>query len=193
MRDTPSYQHFLYPPGGILIWLLILIELITFGAGIGAFVWQKSLDPVSFKAGQQALDQTTGLVNTLFLLSSGWLVAEAVHTVKNDNTPKAQYLILGAFLLGLGFILLKSSEYAAKIEAGHDLSSSLFFTFYWLLTGFHFVHVLTGLVILAVLGVQIRRGRYGSHRSDDLEAGAAFWHLCDLIWLLLFPVLYLIK
>ena len=88
---------------------------------------------------------------------------------------------------GLLFLALKTIEYYFKIEAGLTLDHNTFFTFYWLLTGFHVIHVLVGIVILGYFYFSLK-----NQEIEDIEAGAAFWHMCDLIWLLLFPVIYLI-
>lgn len=191
--ESIDHKNFLYPPGGILIWIIILVELVTFTAGIGAFAWQRSLDPGLFVAAQQNLSTSTGLVNTLVLLTSGFFMAEAVRLLKLGKTLGSHRRMLAALVLGLGFLAIKSTEYAGKLSNGFDLGYNSFFTFYWLLTGFHFVHVVVGCVILAVLARKTRQGVYHQNNHEDVETGASFWHLCDLIWLLLFPVLYLMK
>lgn len=191
--EQVDHKNFFYPPGGILIWIIILLELVTFTAGIGAFAWQRSLDPGLFVAAQQNLSTSTGLVNTLVLLTSGFFMAEAVRLLKLRKTTDSHRRILAALALGLIFLAIKGTEYAGKLSNGFDLSYNTFFTFYWLLTGFHFVHVLVGCVILVVLARKTRQGVYHQNNHEDVETGASFWHLCDLIWLLLFPVLYLMK
>lgn len=190
--EVADHKNFFYPPGGILIWIIILLEVVTFGAGIVAFAWQSNLSPELFEASKNTLEVKIGLVNTLLLLSSGFFVAEAVRYLKAGNIAKSQRWMQVAMFLGFGFLVLKGVEYGGKIQHGYDLTFDAFFTFYWLLTGFHFLHVLTGLVILFVLSLKIRQGVYHADNSFDIESGAAFWHMCDLIWLLLFPVLYLI-
>ncbi len=93
--------------------------------------------------------------------------------------------------MGLLFLCIKGYEYFEKTAHGLTIDYDSFFTFYWLLTGFHFIHVLVALIILLFLARGIRKGRYSKDDYLDVESGAAFWHMCDLIWLLLFPVLYL--
>lgn len=184
-------KAFLYPPGGILIWIIILVEVLTFSAGIIVFAWQNSLYPDIFGSSQSTLNVPIGLSNTLLLLSSGFFVAEAVRYLKAGKSAKSQQMMWLAIIMGFGFLVLKTIEYIGKIEEGYGLMYDAFFTYYWLLTGFHFLHVLTGLVILGVLTLKIRQGLYHESHFFDIETGAAFWHMCDLIWLLLFPVLYL--
>ncbi|HFA49964.1 MAG TPA: nitric oxide reductase [Bacteroidetes bacterium] len=190
--NSTNYKQFLYPPGGILIWIIIIVETITFGAGIIAFAWQRNLAAEMFDTSQQTLNVTIGFINTLFLLTSGFFVAEAIRYLKLDNMPKSRNLMRVAMLFGFAFLFLKGFEYYGKLEHGLDLTHNTFFTFYWLLTGFHFLHVSVGLVILGALSANIRQEKYNGNNYLDVETGAAFWHMCDMIWLLLFPVLYLL-
>ena len=190
--NSNNHKNFLYPPGGILIWIIILIEVITFCAGIIAFVWQQSLAIEVFEISQDTLNSNIGLINTLLLLISGFFAAESVRYLKIGNSPKSQKSMWIAMLLGVGFLALKGIEYNSKINQGFDLTYDTFYTYYWLLTGFHFLHVLTGLVILSVLALKMRNGFYNENNFFDIETGAAFWHMCDIIWLLLFPILYLL-
>ena len=190
--EAINYKKFFYPPGGILIWVIILVEVVTFSAGIIALAWLDSLSPELFATSRQSLHQGIGFTNTFILLTSGLFVAQAVHYLKKGNNVKSQQLMWLSILSGTGFLALKSYEYILCIGQGFDLTYNDFFTFYWLLTGFHFLHVLTGLVILVVLTWKIKNGTYHALNILDVESGASFWHMCDIIWLLLFPVLYLL-
>ncbi len=95
--------------------------------------------------------------------------------------------------MGVLFLSIKGYEYYEKIEHGLTIDYDRFFTFYWLLTGFHFIHVMVGVVILLFLSTNIRKGNYSKNDYLDVESGGTFWHMCDLIWLLLFPALYLLN
>ena len=118
-------------------------------------------------------------------------MASAVHYFKKQQISTGIYFTLATIASGSAFLVIKWIEYAEKLSMGFGLDENMFFTFYWLLTGFHFIHVIVGLVILAILLVQITNKQKAT-KIEDIEAGAAFWHMCDLIWLLLFPVLYLV-
>jgi nitric oxide reductase NorE protein len=192
MEKPVNNKDFFYPPGGILIWIIIIVEVLTFGAGIIVFAWEGSLTPDIFEVSRKVLHSKIGFANTLILLTSGFFVAEAVYNLKMDNSSKSQRLMWLAMLLGVLFLVLKGIEYSHTLEQGYGLTTNTFFTFYWLLTGFHFLHVLTGLVILSMLTLKIRQSFYHKNKFLDVETGAAFWHMCDIIWLLLFPVLYLL-
>jgi nitric oxide reductase NorE protein len=182
-----DYKNIYYPPGGILIWILIIVELITFGAALIILTSMSKDDPELFHRSRLMLNPAFGATNTVFLLVSGFFMATTVHLFKKGKFDKASFYLNLTMLGGVLFIALKSFEYYHKIESGLLIGYNSFFTFYWLLTGFHVIHVLVGLVILTYFKFTLKK-----METEDLEAGAAFWHMCDLIWLLLFPVLYLI-
>jgi nitric oxide reductase NorE protein len=188
-KQSIDYQNIYYPPGGILLWIIIFLELFTFGAAIIAMVVQGQAELALFHQSRLELNLFIGTANTLLLLTSGYFVALAVQQY-NTSTPKSKTYLQLAIIGGLGFLILKSIEYYAKIQMGIGIGYNLFFTYYWLLTLFHVVHVLVGLVILISLYLSIQKEKLAENKAD-FEAGAAFWHLCDLIWLLLFPMLYL--
>ncbi len=176
----------------MLIWIIISIELITFILGIAAFLYRKQGEYELFAQAQTLLDKDLGTINTMLLITGGFFMAQALQQLKNDQSLKSLRNIRLASLMGFAFLFIKGYEYYDKILHGYTLETNNFFTFYWLLTGFHFLHVLVSLVILLALAKGIRRGTYNRLHYEDVEAGGAFWHMCDLIWLLLFPVLYLL-
>ncbi|WP_396170287.1 cytochrome c oxidase subunit 3 [Flavobacterium sp.] len=186
-----NYKNIYYPPGGILMWIIIFLELVTYGMAIVAFVYYGTQEPQVFHQSRLQLDTTFGLLNTIFLLTSGLFMAAGVQEFKENNREKSSFYFKLAMLGGLLFVVVKSVEYYHKIEAGIFLETNMFFTFYWLLTAFHLIHVLVGLVILIWTNRGITR-KNSDTAIEDVEACGAFWHMCDLIWLLLFPVLYLI-
>lgn len=188
-KTAIDYKNIYYPPGGILMWIIIFLELITFGMALIAFVYYGTQEPEVFHQSKLQLNTTIGAVNTFFLLTSGLFIANAVCFYKDGNSKKTTFFFKLAMLGGLLFLILKSFEYYTKIESGITLETSTFFTFYWLLTGFHIIHVVIGLVILFITERSICKN---NAKLEDVEASAAFWHMCDIIWLLLFPVIYLI-
>lgn len=186
-----NYKNIYYPPGGILMWIIIFLELFTFGMALVAFVHYGRQETEVFHQSRLQLNTTFGAINTIFLLTSGLFMAAAVHEFKEKNIKKSSLYFKLAMLGGVLFIVVKSIEYYHKIEAGISLETNMFFSFYWMLTAFHLIHVVVGLVILG----WTNRGMTNKNSDttiEDVEACAAFWHMCDLIWLLLFPVLYLI-
>jgi len=184
-----NYKDIYYPPGGILMWILIFLELITFGIALIALVVSSKEDPDLFHQSRLQLDTTFGAINTVFLLVSGFFMATTVHQFKLNNLKRTSFYLKLAMLGGFLFLILKGVEYYFKIEQGYTLDYNTFYTFYWLLTGFHVIHVIVGLVILLFMQNGIKKS---TAVIEDVEASATFWHMCDLIWLLLFPILYLI-
>ncbi len=186
-----NYKNLYYPPGGILMWIIIFLELITFGMALIAFVYYGSQEPELFHQSRLQLNTAFGTINTIFLLTSGFFMANAVYEFKEKNLQKSSLYFKLAMLGGFLFLIVKSIEYYHKIESGITPETNTFFAFYWLLTGFHLIHVLMGLVILYWTNRGMMK-KFSDTNVEDVEACAAFWHMCDLIWLLLFPVLYLI-
>jgi len=190
MQSTEiNYKNIYYPPGGILMWILIFLELITFGAALIVLVINSKDDPEIFHQSRLTLNASFGAINTVFLLTSGFFMATTVHQFKINNLQKASFYLNLTMLGGLLFLILKGLEYYLKIDAGYTIGYNTFYTFYWLLTGFHVIHVIVGLIILLFMQSGINKSKA---LIEDIEASAAFWHMCDLIWLLLFPVIYLI-
>ncbi len=171
--------------------MLITLELVTFGVALIALAVSSRENPELYHQSRLQLNTTFGALNTLFLLTSGYFMAKTVQKVKENNVKKAVFYNKLAMLGGLLFLFLKSIEYYEKIEHGLTIGYNTFFSFYWLLTGFHVIHVLVGLGILFFMYLGLRKIK-DNPNVFNIEAGAAFWHMCDLIWLLLFPMLYLI-
>lgn len=181
------------PPGGLLIWLIVILEVFTFGVGLTAFLVMAADEPDAFAQGRASLNQTLGLVNTIVLITGGWWMANAIHALRHGARPAATRWSAAAMGAAAVFLVIKGVEYADKLAHGHTLRDGTFYTFYWLLTGFHFLHVATAFVLLALVTRGMARGAYDGGRHEDVETCGIFWHLCDLIWLLLYPVVYLLR
>lgn len=184
-------KNIYYPPGGILLWIIIFLELITFGAALIAMVYEGKHDPVVFHTSRLMLNPIYGTINTLLLLTSGFFMVVSVENLKAGRKQKSLQFLMVTMLFGILFLVVKSIEYNSKIDAGLGLSYNTFFSFYWLLTLFHVIHVIVGLVILTSIYFGVKNENSDT-TIEDVEASAAFWHMCDLIWLLLFPVIYLL-
>ncbi len=189
--EVIDYKNFFYPPGGILIWIIIVVELITFGAGLIALAVSSRENPDLFHESRLQLNLNFGTINTLLLLTSGYFMARTVQYVKQQKFDKASRSTLFALLGGILFLIVKSIEYYEKIEKGYTLDYNAFFSFYWLLTVFHVIHVIIGLSFLFFMYLSFKK-QEKHWEILNVETTAAFWHMCDLIWLLLFPMLYLI-
>lgn len=172
-------------PGDLMMWVLIASELLVFSAALLAFLAVRATDPAGFAADQGLLDRTAGAANTIVLITSGLFAALAVNVREHGNRQSARRWLWAASLLGFVFLLIKAAEYWHKAASGLDIETSPFFTFYYLITGFHALHVVAGIGILALASV------YDSARN--VETAASFWHMVDLVWVLLFPIIYLLR
>lgn len=180
-------------PGDGVVWLLVLAELLTFGLLFVSFAVARWREPELFAQGQGALDLSTGALNTLLLVGASWCVAHAVHAFRLDRGPAGARWLLGALLGAAGFLAVKSHEFVRKIGDGFDWATNSFTMLYTLLTGFHFLHVLVGALVFAILGWKASQGAYGSQQLNGPESGAVFWHMVDLLWMVLFALVYVIR
>jgi len=187
----------LYPPGDFGVWIIIYIELITFGLFFVGFAFSRRSEIDLFNSSQLLLDQRFGFVNTILLLTSSYFIIKAVKLIKNINTEesfrKASHFILSAIGLGGVFLIIKSIEFTDKYQQGINLSTNTFFMFYFLLTMFHFMHVMLGMIILYNLYTNTKQGLYTINEHQGLESGASYWHMVDLLWIILFPLIYIIR
>ena len=188
-KTVIDYKNIYYPPGGILLWIIIFLELFTFGIALIVMVYTSKEEPEIFHSSRLLLNTTIGAVNTVFLIVSGFCMAQSVAYFKKDNLKKSSLFLKLTMLGGLLFLGLKTFEYFHKIDMGYTMGYNTFFTFYWMLTLFHVIHVLVGLVILISLQYSLSKSKTS---LENMESSAAFWHMCDLIWILLFPIIYLL-
>jgi nitric oxide reductase NorE protein len=170
-------------PGDPMMWVLVLSELVAFGLFLGAFIVAHAVRPAVFASGQAALDLSLAGYNTIVLVTSGWAAAKGAASARVGDSCRARRWLLVAMALGCAFVTIKLVEYAQEVGGGIGLETSVFFTLYFLLTGFHLLHVCLGIVILAVV----------CRRADPVhvETGTVFWHMVDLIWIVMFPIVYL--
>lgn len=178
--------------GDLAMWIFILAELAAFSLFILAFSVTQWLRPELFVEGRAQLDSSTGWAMTAGLLSSGFLAALAVERVRKDHARQAGALLAAAIASGLVYVVLKVGEYGHLASAGFDLEYNTFFTLYWLTTAFHFLHVLLGLVVLGFLSIRCWQRAYGTHNHTGMESGVLYWHMIDLVWVIIFPLVYLL-
>jgi nitric oxide reductase NorE protein len=180
-------------PGEPGIWVIIFGDMVVFSLFFGVYLHSRIEQHQLFLASQAHLNQTFGVINTFFMLSSSWFVAMAVQAARRSMGRATPILFSCAIGCGVGFVFMKYLEYGAKIRAGIVLTTNDFFMYYYMLTGIHLMHVLIGMGVLAFLVHYSRGGRFEAHQVRNLESGASFWHVVDLLWIVLFALLYLIK
>lgn len=180
-------------PGDFALWIFIFAEMLAFGVLFVAYAFARANDVALFNESQLTLNLTAGVINTLVLITSSYCVVRGVSAIKQGSSKQCAYFLMGAFLLGGVFICVKMWEFNAKFSAGITLSTNNFYMFYLSLTFFHFMHVLMGLVILACIIKKCLRGGYSVQDYVGVETGASFWHMVDFLWVILFPLIYLIR
>jgi nitric oxide reductase NorE protein len=178
-------------PGDLAMWVFILVELTVFALFFIGFAVAEQQNLAMFTQGKAALHPVAGVVNTLALITSSLFVALSLNAVEK-NLPKysAAYLLL-ALLAAVVYVLIKIGEYQLLFSAGIDIETNTFFTLYFLITCFHLMHVLLGMCILAFIALKTLKGAYKETQSG-FESGAAYWHMVDLLWIILFPLIYII-
>ncbi|MET7474357.1 cytochrome c oxidase subunit 3 [Streptomyces sp. NPDC005648] len=142
-----------------------------------------------FRASQQALHPDLGLLNTLLLLTASRLVARGLRQLRAGRPART---LPWALLCALGFAAVKGTEYALVIHDGHTPTSNDFFMYYFVFTGIHLAHLAIGIGALTVLVVLSRRPALSRGQLLVAEGAAAYWHMVDLLWLVLFPLFYLV-
>ena len=180
-------------PGDLAIWVFILSEMLVFAVFFAAYAFARANNVELFNEYQQTVNRDLGALNTFLLITGSWFVVRAVQAAHRDDLPAVPRNILLGFLCGGGFLVVKVIEYAAKFGAGINLSTNTFYMFYLSLTFFHFMHVILGMVILVALWWKTRQGDYGPHNMNGIETGAAYWHMVDLLWIILFPLVYVMR
>lgn len=178
-------------PGVPGVWILIGGDAVLFTLLFGSFMHARGQDVAGFDTGRAVLDFHQGGVNTLLLLTSSWCVVRALQTVRSGRPDLGSRWLAGAALGGLCFAASKVTEYAHLVDQGYSVSTGSFFMYYFTVTGLHLAHVLIGTTILTVLALRLRRGALTSIRG--LESVAVYWHLVDALWIVLFPLLYLLR
>lgn len=182
-----------YPPGDLAIWIFILAELSVFAIFFASYAFTRMGNPELFDTYQQTLDRRAALINTLALITSSYFVVRAVAAIREGSQSGCARWLLAALAMGLLFLAVKSAEYTHHLGAGVNLSTNTFYMFYLSLTFFHFMHVILGMVILAAVAIKARSGGYSAAEHTGVETGASYWHMVDLVWLILFPLVYVMR
>jgi len=189
-----------YPPGDFGVWIIIYIELLTFGLFFVGYAFSRRADVELFNQSQLMLNQTSGFINTFILITSSYFVAKGValmQTMTQENfeaaNKEASKWLKFAMACGVAFLFIKFSEFYHIFGQGITLSTNKFFMFYLLLTMFHFMHVFLGTIILFNIHQRTKVAGYTPADYRGFESGASYWHMVDLLWIVLFPLIYIIR
>ena len=182
-----------YPPGDFAIWIFIYAELLAFGIFFLSYAFARANNVELFNASQLLLNRTAGAVNTVVLITSSYFVVRAVAAIRDDKARLCSHWLLAAILMACVFVVIKLFEFYAKYQEGITLSTNTFYMFYLSLTFFHFMHVILGAVILTAVMLKARRGGYSRAEHTGVETGGSYWHMVDMVWIILFPLVYIIR
>ena len=175
---------------GVLIF--IIADIIVFGMLFMGFMSERMGQLDLFNRSAAALNVQLGLLNTLILITSGMFVVLAVDAARHGKTIMTRRWLLVSMLVSIGFGVTKLIEYRDKFAHGINMLSNDFFMFYFVLTGAHFAHFVAGMILLAVLWFRAGREPIDGPLFGWIESGALYWHMVDLLWIVIFPMLYLL-
>jgi nitric oxide reductase NorE protein len=178
-------------PGDGAMWVMVLGDFVFFGAYFIIFMIHRAMAPQLYLQSQQHLNLAIGVLNTIVLLTSSWFVARSVQTARAGDHAGALRLTYLGGACGVVFIAIKAFEWSTKVAQGYTMPSNEFFLFYYMLTGVHLFHVGLGLLILGIVVRELRNPR--KRRMSMVESGATYWHMVDLLWIVIFGLLYVMR
>jgi heme/copper-type cytochrome/quinol oxidase subunit 3 len=176
-------------PGKNGTWWFLASEIPIFGGLIASYIVMR-LGSAGWGETSSHLNFTVALINTFLLLTSSMTIVLAHAAVQENNYRSVGRFLSLTILLGLGFLVMKAFEYTAEIGHGYLPSSGIFWSFYYGMTGLHALHVFAGIIANTVLWAQARSGAL-ARNGHRVELAGLYWHLVDIIWIFLFPLLYL--
>ena len=179
-------------PGDLAVWIFIFAELLVFAVLFLAYALARRSHIDLFNSEQALLDRQGGLINTLVLISSSYAVACAGAAIRVNRVRACMLWLCGAWALGAVFLILKAMEFNHDAAIGMQLSRNLFDMFYLSLTFFHFMHVLMAMVIVSVVIHNTWLGRYSATAHAGVETASSYWHMVDLVWIILFVLVYVL-
>ena len=174
------------PTGRLGIWWLLASEIFIFGGLIACFILFKLNGTPGFEDASLT-SVTAGAINTFVLLTSSLSVVLAHAAIEKGDREKSFKYIWYTIGFGLVFLIIKTYEYTGKIIHGHTITDNLFWSFYYTMTGLHALHVIGGMVIMALISFDIRKG----YNFQRVELIGIYWHFVDLVWIFLFPLFYI--
>jgi nitric oxide reductase NorE protein len=189
-KKSPQVEKRL--PGDLAMWFFILAELTVFAILFIGFAVSEQLNTEMFVQGKAKLHQMSGLINTLTLITSSFFVALALTKMHQGFGIQSAKLLVIAKLVASIYIGVKIWEYLSLFEQGIDIETNTFFTLYFMITFFHLMHVLLGMVILVFVAIKAAKNEYNASNITGFESGASYWHMVDMLWIILFPLIYVI-
>ena len=191
MNDLAAAKPARFVPGQPDMWAFVLFEGLVFTGYFGVYMVRRMQSPELFLSSQAQLDVRIGALNTLVLLVSSWSIARCVQASRERTYRAALVNAFVTMLFGFAFLVAKVFEWSQEIQKGYTFTTDEFFSFYYFLTGIHFLHLLIGFVVLGVIVYQL----WSPLRRSQLlvETGATYWHTVDFLWVLIFSLLYVMR
>ena len=187
------------------VWLFLCTEILMFGGLFVGYAIYHNVHPEIFIAGSKFLDWKWGALNTGVLLLSSFTMAMGIQSCQKNNNQKAVKYLAITLICGIAFLCIKYIEYSHKIHEGllpgslfsytgdtSGVNLPIYFSFYFCMTGLHGIHVLFGMLLILWVLLRARKGEFSENYYTPVEGVGLFWHLVDLIWIYLFPLLYLV-
>jgi cytochrome c oxidase subunit III len=186
------------------LWIFLVTEILLFGGLFVAYAVYRSWNPDMFHNAHKALDLTLGTINTVILISSSLTVALAIRSIQLNKQKTSFYLLLSTIALALAFLVIKYFEYKHKIHLGQlpgkfytykgieGNNPHIFFTIYFTMTGLHALHIIGGMSVIGWVAYKMSKNQFSAEYYTPVELAGLYWHFVDLVWIYLFPLLYLI-
>lgn len=184
------------------MWFFLASEIMFFAGFIGSYVVLRTIHPDLFGMLHRELNKYIAFANTIVLITSSLTMALGVAAAHRGDNKWVANWILATILLGCTFLVVKGFEYSHHLEhvvqqgdnVVHDQipSASVMYACYFTMTGFHGLHVLVGILVLFVLWIKALMGKFSVNRNVGVEVTGLYWHLVDVIWIFLFPIVYLL-
>ena len=191
MKEGSARAERRFVPGQPDMWAFVLFEALVFTSYFIVYVVRRTQEPELFLASQAQLDLRIGVFNTLVLLASSWSVARCVQAARERSYRAATIQAFATMAFGAVFLVSKVLEWAMEIGKGYGFTADEFFSFYYFLTGIHFLHLLIG---FGVLAIAVRQLRDPARRSQEvIETCATYWHTIDFLWVMIFALLYVMR
>lgn len=212
-HDTPGLAHHFedkeqqFEASTLGMWVFLVTEIMFFGGLFLGYIIYRSLYPQAFAEASRLLDYRLGALNTAVLICSSLTMVLGVRAAQLGQRRKIIMFLLLTMFLGMAFLGIKSYEYAHKFHEhlvpgpnfGPEPSlaqpqhAQIFFSFYFAMTGLHALHMIIGIGVLTVLVYQTWRGRFSAEYFSPVDIAGLYWHFVDIVWIYLFPLLYLIS
>ena len=186
------------------MWAFLATEILFFGGMFTAYAVYRWQHPDAFAQASQYMDVLLGGINTGVLLLSSLTVALGVHAIQEGKSKQLFRFLIATIILGITFLVIKGIEYDHKfvehLVPGFDFvfpgpqapCAAMYFVLYFVMTGFHALHMLVGIGVMTVMAVKTARGRFSASYYTPIEISGLYWHFVDIVWIFLYPLLYLI-